>query len=1125
MKRSAGLVKVCAVLGAAALVPFLCGCPEGFDLGSIFNPPGVGALTVTASSSGETTVDKTISLVAEIAGGTEPYTVEWAQTSGPWASVTSADAATASFVPLAAGIYKFKVSATDSGTRTVSSGTAEVELVVADIQFNLNPSGVVGASADVRIGGNPATVRVRTVRSGLAQLYPRVSVFDPQYTDDELTQMTVTYDIISVPVEARSEDVSLDREFDTISNQGTGDVDNNTGAANSNQTLDGVVGVSLRPNPDITYKTITNLATVVNNFGMFAPGEYVFRVTVTNPGGTQRTRDLVVNLVVEEVVGTYGSDMAGGTAVSAGPGVIRVKALPTAGGNNVNNRILLPSQTAAMTVSVFPSTTTSYRFYVQDGLGVAHTALVSPADTTLSATGDPQDVALTFGASGMTPGTYTLMFESFDGLGQLTPGAAVAFNGAAANVVFHVTQDYLASTTLNAALVGAVSHHPDAPVDYKGWTGAVATYGAVSALADVNLDGALDIVTLTGTNVNVNTTAYLQGSTEALRHPTNGNFGAAIGAAAAVLNAVNDPNGAAATQMYDMAVGDLNGDGLPDIAIGAQAIDPDGAGFLVGDGYVQIFFHTGNPANPYSAIATDQSLYILPPTWDRQTYNTDTAFLGALAAVVQAQFGTQVGIMDQDGDGELDLVVTDPGFTKFQVLTVTAPTAPAIAPPGIGPMFYNGQEGRVYVFQGGATSALKPNRPDIITSHVTERLRGNTAVTTRDTTFAETNINYWRYYEGSIYDVLGASLAVSAKGFAVGSPLASGNGTWMAALDIVNPIQDGDTVTLTVDFVPRTYEFETSAFYNGLPPATPGTVAVGNREVNLGGDNTAANALARLGSVINDDLAGYTFASAAVDGAIPERLNIFYEYGAVDGSQRSIAVPGWMPITETFANTLNVAVDPGTGNAGDWVLNLDGVVYRVAQGAAEGTLPAAGAIYGTTNSNMGLGTALALGMHNGTTAADDLAIGAFDDGTATGVNDGVAFAGGDDGAVFVLLDGSNTLGTALTAGAATLRSGGLGGDDLPPTSLGDSIAFGDINGDGLDDLLFTEPGFDRIYGIFGATTPVSVPEITFFGVNVDASLGTNGTFLFGDVTGDTFDDWLFINGVDHFGFLGTEGTP
>lgn len=235
-------------------------------------------------------------------------------------------------------------------------------------------------------------------------------------------------------------------------------------------------------------------------------------------------------------------------------------------------------------------------------------------------------------------------------------------------------------------------------------------------------------------------------------------------------------------------------------------------------------------------------------------------------------------------------------------------------------------------------------------------------------------------------------------------------------------------------------------------------------------------------------------------------------------------------VTETMAYASatvgnNDALSLKGAAAGRFVQNNDGRVYRVASALASGTL--ATPIDGLTNTDMGLGAGLALGAFNGSATIDDLAIAALDDGTAAGVNNGGALNIGDDGAVFLLLDASNTL-PALPisgVGATTARSGGWLGAPLNPTGVGAALAFGDADNDGLEELFFIEPGFDHMYVIRGAATPSTSPDITFTGigyVGAAASLGSPGTFLFGDITGDSYSDWVFIEGGNQFGLLGID---
>ena len=1105
MKRFAGLLRlqVCAMVGAMVLVPFLAGCP---DIASLIPGLIAGPLTLTASTSGEPTVDKTINLIATVEGGTAPYTYAWAQKAGPVATVNNATAATANFVPTAAGMYTFAVTVTDSSV-LAQSLTSQIEIPVGDIQF------VIPGAAGVRISGNPALI-VTNTRAGIVEADARVSVFDPLFLDDQTTDMTVTYELVSVPTGARAQDVSLDREFDSISNQGTGDMDYSTVDVPS---LDGVVGLQIRSNPSATLKVLTNLATVVENYGTIVPGDYVFRATVTNPAGWQRTRDLTLTISLEGATTiTWGGSADGGAAVSAGPAAVKVKQLPEGSPGRVTDKVMMGDQTATMTVTVFPTTATYYRFYLVDNNDVALPDYVTQDMDEVDGTGSPQDIVLTIGSTaGMVPATYTLAYETFDALGARF-AADVTVNAAATPVRFHVTEDFLEASMINAALVGAASNDIVYPTDYEGWSGdpATAEYTTLSALVDVDLDEAMDILTVDGNTLKINYESYHDGSTAGLRHPSNaGNFGPALPAPITDVAIGFVPTA--------LAVGDLNGDALPDVAVNNPA------------GGVKIFFHTGDPLQPYSEHA-DQTLQIQPPATDRMAYDSTTLTFAAAAtgAAPAAGFGWKLGIWDQNADGAADLIVTDPGFSKVHVLNVADPGAPAIAPAAAN-AFYLGHEGRVYAFAGGATGNLKPGRPVIVTSLITEREISSGAAPAFPTapaytvSFAETATKYALAYEGGELDEVGFSLSnAGGAGFAVGSEFAARGGTKEAVVQIVDAVADGDWLDIEVQTpgpgggtVLRRYEFDT----NAAVASTYGGVA--NGTVDISADASGPAALVALVAAINAEAAGQNVVTAVQDTTVTEQAHILYNGTAVDASARLIRMQS--SFTATTRNGVMTGGAPV--NTPTWVTaaqNADGVVYLVAFNQAAGALTTP--IAGTANSDMGFGARLAMGAFNAAASANDLAVAANDPGTVPGVT--------NDGAVFVLMDGSTTLPTSpiTDVGATTLRSGGYGGTDLTPTGVGRHIGFGDVNGDGLEELFFSEPGFDRIYMIKGAATPATKPDITFVGVVFDdsstppmgepsgGSLGNTGTFLFGDVNGDTETDWLFLDTTINFGFAGFE---
>lgn len=1089
MKRFAGLQKLqlSAVVGATLLVCLMGGCPQ---LGTIFPFLG-GPLNVSASSSGDPTVDKTISLVADVSNGTSPYTYAWSQTSGPTVSITDSDQGTATVVPQSIGTYKFQVTVTDSNNLT---GVANVEMKVGDIQFNVQSgSGIV-------VPGNPATVVITGHRGTTQSMATRVTVSDPTYKDDLTTEMTVKYEVVSVPTGAATSDVVLETEFDTFSN-----------AALANL-------VTLIANPASSFKSLTNIGTTFTNYGAIVPGQYVLRATVVNPDSVARSRDLTVNVSVESL--TLSSGFPG---ASAGPATIAVKTLPTGSPGNVTDKVMTASQTSTLTVSVFPTQTTSYRFYLLDNNGIAHPDLVttSPDSLDVAAADDPQDITLTIGGS-LEPATYTLYWESFSDLGQLSAGAPLTVNtgipfdvaGLGTGVAplrFHVTQDFLAQTSINAALVGAASNAAFAPTDYEGWSGGASNgYGTGSVLADVNSDGAMDIITWDTANnfVEVNMWGYVDGSTEALLHPTNvANSNGTLLEPPISLNEVLTPH-----TPPPLAAGDLNGDNLPDIAIG---------GTIGGVGAALIFFNTGDPDQPFSDH-DDQTLTILAPEYDRRARTVSTGAITLAGGEVRTEFGEAIAIFDMDNDGANDLIVTDPQFSKYQTRVIAAPGAgenyttngPTIS------TFFEGEQGRVYSFKGGATGNLKPGRPDIITSLITDiAITDDTvAPVALSTSFSEANVKYDRAYEGAVLDNIGSSIAVGSNAIAVGSETASGNGTYMGTIQIIDPVADAAQINFEVtgqavgDLI---FRFDTSAGGGAYPDAAPGT---GNIIlVDLGADNSPSNAIAKLVTAVNGVTAVHKGVTADQNDAKPEQVHFYYNFSAADGSTR--ATLGF----DAAGSTFDVGDNAIVGAAAFTRVN-DGVVYRVAKATASGALT--NPIYGTTNSDMGLGLRVALGMYNNNTGeADDLAVTAMDDGTDAGVN--------GDGAVFLLYNGSNDFATATKitdVGAATLGSAGFGGTDLGTTNVGYHLAFGDVNGDNYEDLFFTEAGFDRVYMIKGAATPATKPDLTCIGVVFDdestittphgGSMATTGSLLIGDINGDTQADWLFLDQDLHFGFAG-----
>ena len=89
--------------------------------------------------------------------------------------------------------------------------------------------------------------------------------------------------------------------------------------------------------------------------------------------------------------------------------------------------------------------------------------------------------------------------------------------------------------------------------------------------------------------------------------------------------------------------------------------------------------------------------------------------------------------------------------------------------------------------------------------------------------------------------------------------------------------------------------------------------------------------------------------------------------------------------------------------------------------------------------------------------------------------------------------------------------------ETDPYDFGYSCAIvGDVNGDGYDDILISDPRFDegihlecdgRAYLYFGGEDMDAIPDLTFFGENCWSWFGLNVSPA-GDVNSDGYDDWL-----------------
>jgi PKD repeat protein len=395
-----------------------------------------------------------------------------------------------------------------------------------------------------------------------------------------------------------------------------------------------------------------------------------------------------------------------------------------------------------------------------------------------------------------------------------------------------------------------------------------------------------------------------------------------------------------------LAVGDVNGDGWPDILVGALGADPNNRG--------SVWLYLGTSSGPAAT-----------PSWSSQGEAQDFAF-----------FGAEVALGDVDGDGDDDAAISAYGFDT--------PTSGA---------------GKVYVYLGGAGGlATAPAWTSSGDNQTTAAFGGSLALgDVNGDTYADLLVGAHQYNEGATADVgkaylyLGsaAGLSATAAWTATGDLQASaGFGSSVAIAGDVNGDGRNDAAVSASSYTEgaatdcgKAYVFHGTS--GGLTAAAAWT-ALGDAQPQ----STFGGVISGVGDVSQDgfdDLA--VIAPNFDDGAATNVGKVYLYRGSASGLSIS---PAWTTLLDRLTASMAGATLSGAGDVtGDGIGD-----FAVGAPGFDSTVTNAGKVYvfegstgvlsatpvwtsvGADLANAFFGTGLAGGVDHDGDGRPDLLVGA-----------------------------------------------------------------------------------------------------------------------------------------------------
>ena len=614
------------------------------------------------------------------------------------------------------------------------------------------------------------------------------------------------------------------------------------------------------------------------------------------------------------------------------------------------------------------------------------------------------------------PGSGTLRDVNGDG----RPDLIVAHGGSSSGI----------SLLLNTTAAGASSPSFADSLEFTVGTAADVATG------DLNGDGKPDLAVI---NNGGGTVSVLLNST-AIATPS-------VGFAA-------PENFAAGTTPYSVALGDLNGDGKPDMAVAnygsanvSVLLNSTGTGSTTYAFNAAVNFSlTGNPVSvgigdvnadgkPDLAVASQASSVVAILLNTTANGAAAPSFSTPVTFPIDAA-GYQLTFTDLNGDGKPDLSVAD-GGTNSTLSVLMNTTAPGAAVP----VFSARQTFATGVYPSGiaAGDLNGDGKPDLVASNNNS---GTVSVLINVTAPAAANANF----------APTTHLGAGASAFAV--TLADINSDGKLDIAVANGTSTGSVTTL----LNNTPNGSTSANFGSAQTFGAGVLGVDPRSITAG----------------DFDGDGRTDLAVAVNGSTND-VGVLYNSTVSGSSTASLSSPA-----AYVAGSKPYAIASGDLNADGRldiaVTNQTGSNVSVLRNVNAPDAPIPSFSDASNFGSFGSDRFVALGDLNGDGKLD-LAVAAGDYGLAN---------------ISVLLNTTAPGASSPSFGPAFAFA--VGNDNY-------SIAVGDLNGDGLPDLASTDFNGDRVAVLLNATTPGSMTP-AFLAATYLTTPGGPYSVAFGDLNGD-----------------------